>query len=159
MSSASVASCSQRSASSSASKGCAARTAVTRASGNAGPAGSESASLRAAPAAPAQRRGGQGFDHQHALRVLLAARQIAAVGEGEWAGEVELRESEVLGQKTPTLTRRSVAAFGAAVGHCRSCRRRCRRLVGGRGLFLPPLSGSEYGEGSVGTSGFSIWPS
>ena len=71
-----------------------------------------------APAPAAGERGrGEGFDDQHALLLVVpAAGQIAAIGDGQRAGEVVLRESEELGQRT----------LFSPVGVSRRCR--CRPI-------------------------------
>ena len=130
----------------SSSNGAKARIAVARASGSAGGAAARRRALRPAPA-PARARGGA--PSVCTTRTLssppsLAPRQVAAVGERQGPGEVELGESEELGQGRILRRRLSL-----------------RRASGCRfaGRVLPASSsGSEYFEGSIGTSGFSIWP-
>ena len=93
MSSASVASSSQRAASSSRSKGAKARTAVTRASGRVEGSALGLDPPRPAPAPRWRGRRPQRLHHEHAL-LGAGPGQVATVGQRQRAGEVELRESE-----------------------------------------------------------------
>src|SRR4051794_1262741 len=90
------------------------------------------------------KRGAQSLQDEDGLVAALGrARQVAAVGQGQGSGEVELDESEELGQGADS--RRS-AQQAPAQSPAPAER--------------PPLvwSGTAYFEGRTGTSGFSIWP-
>ena len=93
-SSVTVAVASQAAASSGSSKGSKARIAVARDSGSSGGGARGLGVARAAAPAGGPRRRGDRLQDEDALALVLAPRQVAAVGERQGAGEVELGESE-----------------------------------------------------------------
>ena len=148
-----VAVASQTAASSASSKGSKARIAVARASGSSGGGAAASASR-----GRRRRREGRGgaasvcTTRTLLAAVVLAARQVAAVGERQGPGEVELRESEEGAQGDdsggPGGAARAGLVFAARVA--------AEDTFGAEFSF--GWSGSEYFDGSIGTFGFSICP-